>query len=88
MFDPTWKAENDYHCINTTTITIVAGAVSTSGDAYCVALPCLMLHSLDVPSWRKAGLRALFAAGVIVVGIGSVRIWASHCFSVGGDMTW
>ncbi|OQO13935.1 hypothetical protein B0A48_00810 [Cryoendolithus antarcticus] len=81
-FDAYWKAFNpiyattqEYTCIDTKVINILAGVFASLSDLYAVALPCIITWNLDMPRPQKIGLNIIFSLGLGVIAISGVRTY-------------
>ncbi|KXT17809.1 hypothetical protein AC579_5345 [Pseudocercospora musae] len=62
-----------YHCKETTVNNLLAGIMAVISDFYAVALPCIMMRRLHLPTGQKLALYAIFSLGLVVVIASSVR---------------
>ena len=78
-----WKAFNpmyfqEYSCVNTTAVNLLAGIFAVLSDLYAVVLPCLMARHFDIPRRQKVALNTVFSLGLLVVGASIARIYYMH----------
>ena len=70
-YDPTYTTP--YHCVDTTSINVLAGIAAAISDLYSVILPCAMTWTVRLPKQQKIALIGVFCLGLLVVGASSVR---------------
>ncbi|KAK5173751.1 uncharacterized protein LTR77_002432 [Saxophila tyrrhenica] len=85
-FDLLWTEE--YKCVNTTVVNLLAGIFAALSDLYAVALPCLMTRHFDLPRRQKIALNLIFCLGLLVVGASGVRTYYLWQVGIDSDVSW
>jgi hypothetical protein len=78
--DAYWKAFNpnyneQFTCVDTTIINLIAGIFAIAGDLYAVALPFMITRHLQISRKARLLLNTLFSTGLAVVAVGGVRTY-------------
>ncbi|WPH03160.1 Hypothetical protein R9X50_00603600 [Acrodontium crateriforme] len=85
-FDPAYTTK--YHCVDTTSINVLAGLAAAISDLYSVILPCAMTWTVRLPMRQKIALIGVFCLGLLVVCASVVRTIYLHKVGHESDITW
>lgn len=74
-FDIKYALTEEFTCLDTSVINIMAGVCAAISDLYAVALPCIITWHYAIPKRQKIALNIIFSLGFVVVAASGVRTY-------------
>ena len=80
--------KHKYHCADTRFLNPLAGILSMASDIYAVALPWLLLRTLQMARRQKLQLNILFGLGLVVAAVAAGRTGVLVKLGSDYDLSW
>ncbi|KAL4995489.1 hypothetical protein BDV10DRAFT_174606 [Aspergillus recurvatus] len=83
-----WDVSSPGRCWMPGVLPYTSGALSSATDLYVLLLPIRTLWALNITTWKRVRLAAVFSLGILAFAASIVRLGMTHVLTSSPDATW